>query len=105
LPFFEAQARGLLDWGDTINPLASAIKCAWRVTTVSPSYLEELRDNSNGMEWLLHHERHKCVGILNGIDAQVWDPRSDAYLEHRLGDSLAAFKQANKQALGEYFKL
>lgn len=103
LPFFQAEARGLLDWGDTINPLASAIKCAWRVTTVSPSYLEELRYNSNGMESLLQHERHKCVGILNGIDAQVWDPRSDTYLQHHLGDSLADFKHANKQAIGQHF--
>lgn len=105
LPFFEAGARGLLDWGNTINPLAAAIKCAWRVTTVSPSYLEELRENSNGMELLLQHERHKCLGILNGIDTQVWDPRADTYLSHHLQTDVHAFKAAHKQQLAARFRV
>jgi starch synthase len=104
MPFFDAEARGLLDWADTINPLAAAVKCAWRVTTVSPSYLEELRHDSNGMEPLFWHEQHKCVGILNGIDAEVWDPRSDPYLSALLqGDQLDAFKGDNKKALRMHF--
>ncbi len=104
LPFFDADARGLLDWADTINPLAAAVKCAWRVTTVSPSYLEELRYHSNGMEWLFWHEQHKCVGILNGIDAAVWDPRHDAYIASPLrGEDIDAFKGENKEALQRSF--
>lgn len=105
LPFFDADARGLLDWSNSINPLATGIKCAWRVTTVSPSYLEELRQDSNGMEALLQHERHKCLGIINGIDTQVWSPEEDPYLPVLLRDGLDAFKQANKQALGQHFRL
>ena len=42
LPVFEASASGLIDWEGAINPLASAIKCAWKVTTVSENYLKEL---------------------------------------------------------------
>ncbi len=71
---------GLLDWGNTINPLAAAIKCAWRVTTVSPSYMEELKTSANGLEDLLNHESAKCIGILNGIDADVWNPETDSYI-------------------------
>lgn len=105
LPFFQAEARGLLDWRNTINPLATAVKCAWRVTTVSPSYLEELKHNSNGMELLLQHEQHKCQGVLNGIDAQVWDPKKDKYIAMPWSDSLAAFKEANKKVVGQRFKV
>lgn len=105
LPFFDAEARGLLDWGNTINPLATAIKCAWRVTTVSPSYLEELREDSNGMEALLQHERHKCLGIINGIDTQVWDPKADPFLPALWEDTLEAFKEANKTAIGQRFRI
>jgi starch synthase len=105
LPFFDAEARGLLDWGNTINPLASAIKCAWRVTTVSPSYLMELRQDSNGLEHLLQHEQHKCLGIINGIDASVWDPRTDEFLAQRLGNDLGAFKAKNKKVIGEHFNV
>ncbi|MEN0003488.1 MAG: glycogen/starch synthase [Bacteroidota bacterium] len=105
MPFFDSGARGLLDWNNTINPLATAIKCAWRVTTVSPSYLQELRSNSNGMESLLQHEQHKSLGVLNGIDAQVWDPRSDTYIKHQLNGDWDAFKAKNKQVLGQRFKV
>jgi len=105
LPFFQAEARGLLDWGNTINPLATAVKCAWRVTTVSPSYLEELKHNSNGMESLLQHEQHKCLGVLNGIDSQVWDPRADDYIATRWEGSLQSFKAGNKSVLAQHFKL
>ncbi len=106
LPPFEAGARGLLDWNRHINPLATAIKCAWRVTTVSPSYLEELQQDSTGLEFLLQHEKHKCLGILNGIDSQVWNPATDHFIARPLEkEGLEAFKAANKQALGEHFRL
>lgn len=103
LPFFDAAARGLLDWADTICPLASGVKCAWRVTTVSPSYLRELMSDSNGMEWLFYHEQHKSVGIINGIDANVWDPSSDRYISHHLAGDMEAFKAANKRVLAQRF--
>ncbi|MDX1941005.1 MAG: glycogen/starch synthase [Saprospiraceae bacterium] len=105
LPFFYGEARGLIDWANTINPLASGIKTSWRVTTVSPSYLEELKNASNGMEWLFYHEQHKSLGILNGIDAQVWNPQSDQFIAQRLENgSVAGFKAANKQALAQRFQ-
>ena len=105
LPFFDINARGLLDWGSAINPLATAIKCCWRLTTVSPSYMEELRNRSNGLEGLLRSEQAKSVGILNGIDLQVWNPATDPYLEHQLEEDLASYKAANKAALCERFGL
>ena len=43
LPAYDTYKWGMLDWDHSINPLASAIKCAWKVTTVSPSYLDQLR--------------------------------------------------------------
>lgn len=105
LPAFEPEARGLLDWSNRINPLATAIKCAWRVTTVSPTYLKELQQRSNGLEPLLQHEQHKSLGILCGIDTQAWNPAADSYLAAPLGKDIAAFKQANKEALGRHFRL
>ena len=80
LPDFNLSNGGLLDWDGSVNPLAAAIKCAWKVTTVSPSYMEELMVSANGLENLLKHESAKCVGILNGIDTDVWNPEKDSYL-------------------------
>ena len=99
LPFFDGNARRLLDWGDTINPLACAIKCCWRLTTVSPSYLNELRYNSQGLEPLLQQEAPKSLGILNGIDNQVWDPKKDPLLAVHLKKDIKTYKRKSKQAL------
>lgn len=104
LPFFDGNARGQLDWANTINPLASAIKCCWKLTTVSPSYLQELRIDS-GLEWLLVNEAHKSVGIINGIDNKVWDPKTDKYLPVKLKSSIPKFKAANRAVLQERFNI
>lgn len=80
LPEYNAAYSGILDWDGKINPLAAAIKCAWKVTTVSPAYLKEIQTHANGLEGLLAHENEKCEGILNGIDKEVWDTKTDARL-------------------------
>jgi starch synthase len=85
-PEFDLSNIGLLDWDDLINPLATAIKCAWKVTTVSPGYLEELKINANGLEGLLRHESEKCSGILNGIDLKVWNPETDNNIEKKYSE-------------------
>jgi starch synthase len=96
LAAFDNWKSGLLDWDHHINPLASAIRCADWVTTVSPSYLEELKENSGGLEWLFNSEEEKCSGILNGIDTTVWNRQKDKYLAKRQTSTLTKFKLDNK---------
>ena len=106
IPRWDLWKRGMLEWADAINPLASAIKCATRVTTVSWSYMEELRFNSNGLEKLFEYERGKCIGILNGIDNEVWNPVNDKYLtDHYSVKKVTAGKQKNKESLCGQFSL
>ena len=71
LPAWDTWKWGLLDWDNTVNPLACGVKCADRVNTVSPGYMEELMYAANGLEQLFNYERGKCSGILNGIDYAV----------------------------------
>ena len=98
IPEFNFKNVGLLDWGGSINPLASAIKCAWKVTTVSPSYMEELKKAANGLESLLSHESSKCTGILNGIDWEVWNPETDSSLIDNYNiNTVEAGREANKK--------
>ena len=99
IPAYDTWKTGLLDWENTINPLASGIKCAERVTTVSWSYLEELRYMSNGLEALFEYEKGKCSGILNGIDADVWNPASDSYLKHDY--SVSSFEEGKAKSKAE----
>ncbi|HRN55939.1 MAG TPA: glycogen synthase [Agriterribacter sp.] len=106
LPPWDSWKWGMLDWQNNINPLASGIKCAWKVTTVSMSYLEELRQSANGLEALFEYERGKCTGILNGIDTEIWDPGKDTYLqEHFTAGTVTAGKAKNKRRLCETFNL
>jgi starch synthase len=106
IPQWDMWKWGMLDWNNTINPLASGIKCADKVTTVSPNYLQELKWMSNGLEALFEYEKGKCVGILNGIDDKVWDPQTDEYIEHHYSLSdLEAGKAKNKMLLCDRFNL
>jgi starch synthase len=105
LPWYDADANGLLDWAGNINPLACGIKCCWKLTTVSPGYLLELLASSNGLEWLIRNELPKSQGILNGIDTQVWDPESDPLIENRLYNDISRFKSDNKAVLRKRFDI
>jgi starch synthase len=106
LPEIDATQTGLLDWRGGINPLASAVKCVWKYSTVSPSYLHELTIQSNGLEYLFYTERFKGLGIINGIDTQVWDPQTDPMLTTNYSIKKAdAGKQMNKLVLCERFGL
>ncbi|MBS1530772.1 MAG: glycogen synthase [Bacteroidetes bacterium] len=106
LPEIDMTKTGLLDWNGAINPLASAVKCCWRYTTVSPTYLEELTYRSNGLEYLFYMERAKGTGIINGIDTDIWNPKTDAMIAANYSvRQLATGKQKNKEALCEKFGL
>jgi starch synthase len=106
LPAYDLRNSSKLDWKNSINPLASAIKCAWRVTTVSPSYLDEISYAANGLESLLAQERGKSFGILNGIDNDVWNPQKDSMLTKGFTNrTVESGKKANKDALCDVFNL
>jgi starch synthase len=106
LPYFDASVGALMEWAGNICPLAAGIKNAWRVTTVSKGYMDELRYDSNGLEWLINNEWHKSRGILNGIDTKLWDPATDPLLEHKLeNDDIELFKIKNKNRVLDRFRI
>jgi starch synthase len=106
IPDWDKWKYGMLDWENTINPLASGIKCAAKVNTVSQGYLEELIHSANGLEKLFQYERGKCFGILNGIDNEVWNPETDIFLEEKFNlNNFSERKRENKKVLCERFNL
>jgi len=106
LPVWDTWKWGLLDWNNTVNPLASGIRCAWKVTTVSPGYMDELKYDANGLEALINSESSKCQGILNGIDYAVWNPETDTYiLDNFSTQDYEHGKQLNKKKLCDDFGL
>jgi starch synthase len=106
IPARDSWKQGLLDWDDKINPLASGIRCAARVTTVSQGYLEELQFSANGLENLFNYERGKCYGIINGIDTDVWNPKTDSHLTMNYNvTSATKGKAKNKKDICKEFNL
>jgi starch synthase len=67
--------------------------------------LDELRGNSNGLENLINSEMGKARGILNGIDNNVWNPKTDKYLKHHLKKSADKFKNTNRAEILKHFQL
>ena len=106
LPAFNIDNLGLLDWNNELNSLAAGLKCAWKITTVSKTYMNELSENSNGLEKLFQHEAQKSAGILNGIDTDVWDPETDEYLDFNYSyRNRKSGKRKNKEQLCGMFGL
>jgi starch synthase len=85
----------------TINALKTGIKFADRVSTVSPTYAREICDTALGvgMQHALRARPDRVVGILNGVDYQIWDPRHDPHLEAHFGREDMRGKEANRASL------
>jgi len=72
----------MLAYYDDINLMKGAIYAADYVTTVSPTYAEELRYSfyAHGLEGVVADNAHKIRGILNGINMDFFDPAKDKRL-------------------------
>lgn len=106
LPAFNIDNVGLLDWDGRMNSLAAGLKTAWKITTVSKNYMNELSENSNGLESLFQQERDKSTGIVNGIDTEVWDPANDELIEYNFSyKNRKKGKRQNKEFLCKEFGL
>lgn len=102
LPNLYEHKLGHLFWNGKVNALAAGIRACWRLATVSESYMQELVEESNGLESLIAGESQKSVGILNGIDTEVWNPATDKRItKNYTKRSVKNGKLANKKALCE----
>jgi starch synthase len=82
--------------------LKAGLFYADRLTTVSPTYAQEIRTPAFGcnLDGLLRARAPVLSGILNGVDRNIWDPAADAALPRRYGpDDAAEGKAAAKSAL------
>lgn len=85
------------------NFLRAGLAAADAVTTVSPTYAREIVERPDfgmGMETLLASRPGGVSGIINGVDPELWDPRTDATLARNYGvEDAAEGKAANKAAM------
>ena len=91
-------------WGDT-NPLSGGIALADRVVAVSPHYAWEIttREGGFGLDGPLRARGEALIGILNGIDTDLWDPATDPLLESTFDIGSIDRRAANRASLLQRF--
>ena len=96
-----ADKASLLEYDGCINFMKGAIECADKVTTVSPSYADEILDPwySHGLDSILNERRYKLSGILNGIDTVGYDPATDKCIKKNFSADDVSGKKVDKKEL------
>lgn len=106
LPEFDLSKASHLEWNKQINSTATAIKCATKIVSGSPSSLNEMSKFSFGLESVFYETRNKTIGILNGIDSEIWNPEIDDFIFENYGlETIENGKKQNKNLLCNQFNL
>ncbi len=107
LNFLNEEVKNLLfqygEYYGKINLMKAAILLSDFVTTVSPNYANEIQNSSEfgmGLENILKQNSHKIVGILNGIDQELWNPKKDKHIYFNYSiENVEEGKKENKRRL------
>jgi len=84
-----------------VNPMRQGVIFADAVTTVSPTYAEEIctPEGGHGLDGDLRARGLAVSGILNGVDYDEWNPATDPYIPHRFDAGDLSGKARNREAL------
>jgi starch synthase len=97
---------GGLEFHGQLSFMKAGLKYAQRITTVSPTYAEEIATEQFGcgLDGVIRSRRAQVSGILNGVDGVVWNPASDALIAAPYSpealDGKASCKAALQRELG-----
>ncbi|MDF2540363.1 MAG: starch synthase [Herbinix sp.] len=91
----------VLEYNGVINTMKAAIETADAITTVSPSYAEELINPaaSYGLSDILRNNSDKVYGIINGIHTDIYNPETDDIILQNYSIEDLSGKSSNKKAL------
>lgn len=106
LPIAHYQIEGFEYYGQ-LSFLKAGLYYANQLTTVSPTYAQEIQTEAFGfgMQGLLSARQKDLVGILNGIDHEVWNPATDPYLYKQYQENKIAGKKTVKRLLKQTLDL
>ena len=96
-----AYALDGVEYYGNISFLKGGLASASRITTVSPTYAQEITTPEFGMglDGLLRERRNVLSGIVNGIDDVIWNPEKDKSLAKTFSAKQLAHRAENKRAL------
>lgn len=98
---------GELEFYGEANYLKGGIVYADEITTVSPTYADEIctPEGGEGLDGLMLERRRHLRGIVNGIDYDVFNPMKDTYLDKHFSVRELSGKVVNKRQLQEKYGL
>jgi starch synthase len=98
---------GGFEFWDRISFLKAGVMFADALTTVSPTYAQEIQrpEYGYGFDGVIRSRADALVGILNGIDDEHWNPASDAWLPAPFDADDLSGKREAKRALLDSFGL
>ena len=90
-----------LEFYGSLNLLKGGLVYSDFLTTVSPTYAKEIQETQQGfgLEGVIRERRDRLVGVVNGIDTEIWNPGADPYLPATFSVSDLSGKRACKAAL------
>ncbi len=96
-----AMALDGVEYYGGIGFLKAGLQAASAITTVSPTYAQEIRTPEFGMglDGLLNLRAGDLHGIVNGIDTDIWNPASDQHLVENYSARTLKARKSNKRAL------
>jgi starch synthase len=106
LPAAAQSVEGVEYYGG-VGFLKAGLQAAGAITTVSPTYAQEIRTPEFGMglDGMMNARAGDLFGIVNGIDTDIWNPETDAHLAAKYSARSLKARKANKAALEERFAL
>ncbi len=104
IPSYQA---GILEYNGCINYMKGAIETCDMITTVSPTYAQEILTPwfAHGLDNLLRERQYKLCGIINGIDQSTNDPATDPAMFHNFSLETLEERKKNKKALQQHLGL
>lgn len=97
---------GLEHFGNLIW-MKGALNYADKIIAVSPNYAKEILtyEMGEGLDWTLNLNKHKLIGILNGIDYEEFDPEKDKSIPYNYSVKNLKNKEKCKQEIVKEFWL
>jgi starch synthase len=102
-----AMALDGVEYYGGVGYLKGGLQAAWQITTVSPTYAQEIRTPEFGMglDGLINLRAADLAGIVNGINIQVWNPETDKLLAATYSSRTLGKRSVNRRVVEERLAL
>jgi starch synthase len=96
-----------LRFNDSVSYMKGALNMSDKISTVSSTYAEEIKSPyyGEGLDGLLEYRKFDLLGIVNGIDTEIFNPETDKEIMYHYNATNLENKIKNKEALQAELKL